>query len=67
MILETIEQGVEYCMKFRDQLAEAEDCVIKASTSVVKAEEGIPRKVAMGRLEYWVRVYEEVKKELNED
>ena len=66
MILETIEQGVEYCMRFRDQLAEAEDCVIKASTSVVKAEEGIQRNVAMGRLKYWVRVYEEVKKELNE-
>ena len=66
LVLETIEQGVEYCMRFRNQLAEAEDCVITASKTVVKAEEGIPRQVAMQRLKYWVQVYEDLKERINE-
>jgi len=56
MILETIEQGVKYCMKFRDPLAEASDCVLKASKHTVKADNKL-----RNRLKYWVEVYEVIK------
>ena len=61
MILETIEQGVEYCNRFRDPLAEAEDCVLKASKHTVNADNKIRKRIELNRLKYWVAVYEVIK------
>lgn len=63
MILETIEEGLEHCNKFREPIKEAERCVIEEARKLHKSEREFDKEWHLGRMNYWVQVLNEIKNE----